>query len=37
MQLFVSIGNNRKLLIIFRKSFVLDVYGLLDLTLVICL
>ena len=37
MQLFVTIGNDWKLLIIVTKSFVLDVYGLLDLTLVIAL
>ena len=37
MQLFVTIGNDWKLLIIVAKSFILDVYGLLDLTLVIAL
>ena len=37
MQLFVTIGNDWKLLIIVTKSFVLDVYGLLDPTPVIAL
>ena len=37
MQLFVTIGNNWKLLIIVTKSFVLDVYGLIDLTPVVAL
>ena len=36
MQLFVAIGKNWKLLIIVKKSFVLDVYGLIDFTLVVC-
>ena len=30
MQLFVTIGNNWRLLIIVIKNFVLDAYGLLD-------
>ena len=37
MQLFVKIANDWKLLIIVTKSFVLYVYGLLDLTPVIAL
>ena len=37
MQLFVTIGNDWKLLTIVTKSFVLDVYGSLDPTLVIAL
>ena len=36
MQLFVTIGNDWKLLTIVTKSFVLDVYGSLVPTLVIC-
>ena len=36
-QLFVTIVNDWKLLIIVTKSLVLDVYGLLDPTLVITL
>ena len=35
MQLFVTIANDWKLLIIDTKSFVLNIYGLLDLTPVI--
>ena len=35
MELFVTIGNDWKLLIIVTKSFFLDVYGFLDLTPVI--
>ena len=35
MQLFVTIVNDWKLLIIVTKGFVLDVYGLQDPTLVI--
>ena len=37
MELFVIIDNDWKLLIIVAKSFVLDVYGLLDLTAIIAL
>ena len=37
MQLFVTNGNNWKLLIIVTESFVLDVYGFLDPTPVIAL
>ena len=37
MQLFVTIGNDWKLLIIVTKSFVLDVYGLLDLNPIVAL
>ena len=32
MQLFLTISNNWMLLIIVTKSYILDVYGLLDLT-----
>ena len=37
MQLFVTIGDDWKVLIIVTKSFVLDVYGLLDLNPIIAL
>ena len=37
MLVFVAIGNDWKLLIVVKKSSVLDVYGLLDLTPAIAL